>query len=141
MKINSMKLGLVALLATIAIFGAESVANAVILKSQWEVWALHAKKAFEAPSMIYSMSLWVLQSAIGGIGIAYIFVIDETRSAKKRTSALKAGFMVWFIGWMGAGLDKMAMGVQNGSLMHVNLIAALIGCMVGGWLVSLVYKD
>ena len=141
MKINILKLSLAAILAAIVIFGAESVANAVILKTQWEVWAAQAKKAFIAPSMTYSMSLWALQSVIGGIGIAWIFACDETRMANRLNSALKAGFIVWFVGWFGAGLDKMAMGVQNGQLMHINLIAALLGCLIGGWLISLDYKD
>ena len=139
--LNIVRLILAGLVSAVIIFVFEGVANGVVLSDDWKVWAAFAGKVFIMPSVGYSMTLWAVQALAAGLSGAFIYAgIHKWVGAKMRAAYVSA-LLIWAPGWLGLTLDKMAMGVETLKLLDFNLLAALLGCLVGQFAASFIYRD
>ncbi len=138
---NVLRWALAGLAMAVVIYVLEAVANTAVLGNDWKDWAANADKVFRMPNPAISLVHWALQALVAGLAGAYIHAAGHRWVGKPLASGLAAGFVIWAVGWLGMTMDKMAMGIEPMKVMHINLLFAFIGCMLGGVAVSYIYKD
>ncbi|MFT4075537.1 MAG: hypothetical protein QM647_08385 [Asticcacaulis sp.] len=140
-RLDVVRLILGGLVSAIIIYLIETVTNAVVLGRDWQDWSAIARTAFVMPSGTVSMIHWGLQTLIAGIAGTFIYAGIRTWVGANLRAAWISGVIVWAIGWLGMSMDKMAMGIEPHKMIHYNLLAALIACLLGQVVASFIYKD
>ncbi|MCR6660932.1 MAG: hypothetical protein NVV72_16940 [Asticcacaulis sp.] len=140
-QINLLRLILGGLVSGIIIYVIEAVTNAVILGKDWQMWGAVAKTVFPMPSESVSLVHWALQALVAGIAGTYIYAGIRTWAGANLRAAWVSGLLIWAVGWLGMSFDKMAMGIEPARMVHYNVLAALIACLLGQVAASYVYKD
>lgn len=140
-QLNVVRLVLAGLVSAIILYVFEGVTNAVILAGPWKSWGLIADRAFVMPSPGTSLMFWGLQALVGGLVAAFVYTAIRAWVGVNLRAAWLSAVVVWGAGWLGMTLDKMAMGLEPPILMYGNLLAALLGLLVGQIAGSFIYKD
>ena len=140
-QINLMRLILGGLVSGIIIYVIEAITNAVILGKDWQMWGTVAKTVFPMPSESVSLIHWALQALIAGIAGTFIYAGIRTWVGANLRAAWISGLIIWVVGWLGMSFDKMAMGIEPAKMVHYNVLAALLACLLGQVVASLIYKD
>ncbi len=140
-QINLVRLILGGLVSGIIIYVIEAITNAVILGKDWQMWGTVAKTVFPMPSESVSLIHWALQALVAGIGGTFIYAGIRTWAGANLRAAWISGLIIWAVGWLGMSFDKMAMGIEPAKMVHYNVLAALLACLLGQVAASFIYKD
>ncbi|ESQ73858.1 hypothetical protein [Asticcacaulis sp. AC402] len=140
-NLNGSRLVLGGVTSGVIVFALLAITNTAILGAVWEDWLAIAKPVFPMPYQNISIGLWAGQSIIAGLVGTFIYAaIKDWIGAKLRASYV-SGLLVWAVGWLGLSLDKLAIGVESEKTIYYNLLAALLGCLIGQFVASHIYKD
>ncbi|HVZ30359.1 MAG TPA: hypothetical protein VG839_08190 [Asticcacaulis sp.] len=140
-NLNIVRLLLAGLVSGIIIYGFEAVTNAVILGHDWLLWSALATRLFVMPNEGLSLALWAGQALIAGWVGTFVFAAIKDWVGMRQRAAYMSGLIVWAPGWLGLSLDNLAVGVVPAKMVYDNLLAALLGCLIGQMVASLIYRD
>jgi hypothetical protein len=140
-NLNIVRLLLAGLVSGIIIYGFEAVTNGVILGHDWKLWSAFATRVFEMPDEGLSLALWAGQALIAGWVGTFVFAAIKDWVGVRPRAAYMSGLIVWATGWLGLSLDNLAVGVVPAKMVFDNLLAALLGCLIGQMVASFIYKD
>ncbi len=139
--LNIARLFIAGIVSGVVIYVFESVTNAVILGHDWKLWGAVADRVFVMPAPGLSLAYWGVQSLVAGVVGAFVYAGLRTWIGNSLRAGWVSGVLIWAVGWLGLSFDKLAMGIEPHKMVYYNLLAALLGCLVGQVLVSLIYKD
>ena len=140
-QLNVLRMVLAGLVSGFIIYAFEGVTNGVILSHGWKLWAALANRVFVLPDANYSLIMWGIQALIAGLIGAFVYAAIRVWVGINLRAAYISAVIIWGVGWLGMSMDKLALGVEPTGFVHDNLLAALLGCLVGQIAVSFIYKD
>lgn len=140
-NLNIVRLLLGGLASAAVIYLAEYIVNGVILAHGWMLWGAVVNRSFVTPPEGVSMALWAAQALIAGIAGTFVYAAILDWVGIRMRAAYISALVVWSVGWLGMSLDKLALGVEPAKMIHYNMLAALLACLVGQYLASLIYRD
>ncbi len=140
-SLNPVRLILAGLASGVIIYLFETITNAVILGTDWKIWSAMAAVNFRMPDETASLVFWFIQALIAGVAGMFIYAGIRTWVGVNMRAAYISGLVVWAVGWLGMSLDKLALGIEPAKMIYYNLLTALLACLLGQIVASLIYKD
>ena len=140
-NLNIVRLVLAGLASGVIIYVVEGVTNGAILAHGWKLWSAVAERAFVMPDATYSLIMWGVQALIAGLVGAFVYAGIRVWTGVNLRAAYVSGLIIWAVGWLGMSMDKLALGVEPHKFIYYNLLAALLGCLIGQIAGSFIYKD
>lgn len=114
------------------------IANAGILKGDFENWANGMGSHLHPPAQPTQICFWVLMCLVDGMVGVLLYAAMRPRFGARPRTALLAGLLVWIVGRLCVAMDMTALGVFPWHLMLgqtiLGLIAIVPGVLVGSWI-------
>lgn len=139
-NLNIIRLLLAGLASAVVIYLAEFIVNGLILGHAWLMWSAVASRVFVMPAEGLSYALWAAQALVAGITGAFVYAAIRDWVGIRMRAAYISALVVWAVGWLAMSFDKLAMGVEPAKMIHYNMLAALLACLAGSFLISVIYK-
>jgi hypothetical protein len=140
-KINSARLILGGLVASIILFAMGGIVNGAMPSQDFQTWSASMGNLIEHNSLSHAMVLWIVMDLIQGISGVWIYAAIRPRFGAGPKTALRAGLILWIVSKLAVALDILALGVLPHKIVHGQLIGSLVGILiavlVGAWL----YKE
>ena len=140
-QLDILRLILAGLASAAIIYIIEAITNTAVLGKDWEAWKTVVGTVVTFPSETASLIHWALQALVAGVAGTFIYAGIRTWVGTNLRAAWISGVIIWAVGWLGMSFDKMAMGVEPAKMVHYNVLAALLACLLGQIAASYIYKD
>ena len=127
------------ILAGILLNVSETVLNAVVLKTDWEL-AMRAlnKSVSMAPS---KLAVWIVWGFIDGLLVAWLYAAIRPRFGPGAGTAVKAGFIAWLFSGLLSTIGMWNMDLFPGHLLAISAVWGLVEAILAGLLAGWAYRE
>jgi hypothetical protein len=139
MNVRRVLLGGIA--AGFVIFMLTGVLNGALLSEDFQNWSRELGSLLHPTAQPASMILWTLMSLIYGIGGVWLYAGIRPRFGAGAKTALRAGFILWFVSKVPTALDFLTLGILPEKLLAGQVIGSLVSIVAGVFLGAFLYKE
>lgn len=128
-------------LAGLIIYVIDGIVNGAILNAQFQSWASEMGEHIHPPTFQVALGLWLVMSWLLGTAGMWVVAGLVARGHTRMSAAWRAGILVCVIAKAAVALDFIALGLLPPSLVAGQLIAGLVGIVVGICGGAVIYRE